>query len=63
MPTMALESRSRTHQRGRAAYPRLRERGAEGVLRTIRGAGAEDRVLRLDRADDRVARLVLPPMN
>jgi hypothetical protein len=31
------------------------------VLRTIRGAGAEDRVLRLDRADDRVARLVLPP--
>ena len=47
MPTMALESRSRTHQRGRAAYPRLRERGAEGVLRTIRGAGAEDRCFAL----------------
>jgi hypothetical protein len=31
------------------------------VLRTIRGAGAEDRVFRPDRADDLVARLVLPP--
>jgi hypothetical protein len=33
------------------------------VLRTIRGAGAEDRVLRPNRADDLVARLVLPPVN